>query len=89
MTPAVIVVRPRYLRVETSPTLALLAALGLGAALLTIASGVAAYLGKPLLLLQPPLLIVIGLYLIFRLLMSRAWFRPRGFLPPAEKSDQT
>src|SRR5690242_12922147 len=53
--------------------------IGLGAAAVTLISGFVAQLGKPEWALPtPPLLaIVIGLYLLFRLLMARSWFHKK------------
>jgi hypothetical protein len=52
---------------------------GLGAAAITLVSGFVAQAGKPELgLPTPPLLaIVVGLYLVFRLLMARAYFQQK------------
>ena len=61
--------------------------LALAASALTLVTGVLAQLGKPQWALPVPavLSIVIGLYLLLRLVIARSYFQPKGFLP---KSDE-
>ena len=58
--------------------------LGLGVAALTVATGMASQLGKPQFALPvPPLLsIVIGMYLILRLIISQRYFTKKPTPPP-------